>query len=339
MTVTRDRFATYREICSQAQTLKEVLLAHGKPPLNLQDFSEILFVGCGSSLFLGQAVSESWQRVSARAVPSSEILLRPDRFQGRKETCRLVFPISRSGETTETVKAAAILAEQPDTTLCPVTCEPDSSLARLGSTSLIFKEAAEESVVMTRAFTAILGAFLAWEGHLEELKRLVPGIQNSLEANQEKMAQMARNDYRNVIFLGTGSLYPLAKESTLKLKEMTGEVTEAWQTFEFRHGPRAVLDNGSLVWLYAARAEMSYLADAISEFNELGARCLVVGCDLTDSVRDQAEWVLDFHWALEESSLQGVGLIHLAQLYAFFRAVHLKRDPDRPPKLSRVVKL
>lgn len=339
MTITREHYATYREIGSQARVLEEVVRSYPTSPEPLDDFQRILFIGCGSSLFMGQYISESWTQKSMQAVPASEVLLRPGRYRTGDSGKTLVFAFSRSGETTETVSAARLLRDDPATRICSVTCKEESSLASLGDCALVVSEAREESVVMTRAFTSILAAFLAWEEGQEPLLSLAPEIAASLKEREEQIAELALREVRNLVFLGTGPLHALACESMLKVKEMTGEANEAWQTFEFRHGPRAILDTGSLVWIYAAAEDISYLPGVMKEFRELGAECLVAGFRIPDEVAAEASIVMNFDSPLQKSHVQGIGLIHLAQLYAFFRSVHLGRNPDDPPKLSRVVKL
>lgn len=341
MSIDKEHYVTYREIITQGQALEAILDRLEKFPLDLRSYQELAFVGCGSSLFLSQFIARAWSQrlgIRAQAVPASEVILHPAvYFHPGRST--LVFPFSRTGETTETIRAARKLREDYGFPILPVTCYRNSQLASLSSSVLEFPEVPEESIVMTRAFTGILGAFLHWGRGEAQLAKIPSWISASLQENESSLADLAAVPYRNVVFLGTGTLYDVACEAMLKLKEMTGQPAEAWQTFEFRHGPRAILEEGTLAWVFASREEFPYLADIVDEFQSLKAQICLVGNRLPAALRNRVEYCFDFDWALERSESEALGMLHLPQLYAFFRALHLGKNPDRPDKLSRVVRL
>lgn len=334
-------FCTYEEIISQADRLDQVLNRWGVMPEKLGECKHVLFTGCGSSLFLSRLVADTWNaRLDrfCRVVPASEVLLRPgacfDRF---KPTA--VFGISRTGETTETIQALRVARDQYGLRIFPTTCYPDSVLGRMSERTLQFPEVQEDSVVMTRAFTAILAALLDWSGLGKEVRKLPAMISHSLDTNHDRIARLAEQDYEQVIFLGTGPFHPIACEAALKLKEMTGLRADARQLFEFRHGHQATIDEGTLLWLFVGREDIPYLEGLLPPLLELGAKVLSVGASLPQSVQSDSSDSINLPWSGSVTEIEAAGVLHLIQLYAFFRAVRMGRNPDQPLHLNRVVKL
>lgn len=338
----KEHYLTYQEITSQGKALEKVYARLKEVPVDRSLYRQFLFTGCGSSFFLSQLIAYTWRRqlkVSCRAVPSSELILRPAAYLS-EQVPTAVFAFSRTGSTTETIRACRLIGEMRDFSVFPVTCYGDSELAALGPRALVFPELQEQSLVMTRAFTGILGAFLRWAmDDAEELDQMPDRISRSLAAHQERVAGLARQTFQNVVFLGTGPFYPLACEAMLKVKEMTAQPSEAWQTFEFRHGPKAVLDDQTLIWLFAGREDAPYLEDALTDFLNLGAQICLTGNRVPPPLQAYGKAGFIFEWPVQQPETEALGLLHLPQLYAFFRAVQLGKNPDQPDKLSRVVKL
>lgn len=337
----KKRFVTYDEIAGQGRKLSETLSRLEDFPVPLSKGNRYLLTGCGSSLYISLFVTECWRGrlgLDARATPSSELILYPERILKREENPILVA-FSRSGETTETIEAARIARERFDCRIVTVSCDSGSTLASLGDTAIHFDQLRERSVVMTRAFTGILGAFLAWSGLGESVQRLPGWLASALEGNEKPLEALAGLDQKNLIFMGTGPFFPLACEAMLKVKEMTGTVVEAWQTFEFRHGPRAILREGSLVWIFAGEADFPHLPEVISEFQELGAKVCLAGNHLPEMLAKRADLNFSFDWDTKKPEVEACGMLHLPQFLAFFKAIALDKNPDQPEKLSRVVTL
>ncbi|HLU99636.1 MAG TPA: SIS domain-containing protein [Acidobacteriota bacterium] len=335
-----DEFVTYSEIINQPRALEEILSRLEELPVDPTQFDQVLLTGCGSSLFLSGWIAHAWNKhlgTRALAVPSSELIFHP-RSYFRPGDRALLLAFSRSGETTETSRAARIAIDDMGMKVVSVNCYPGSTLDKIGHYRLLFPEVQEKSVVMTQAFSAIAGAFLYWS-KLDEVRALPPLIEESLTKNEEEIEELSTIEFEQLIFLGSGAFAHLASEAMLKVKEMTGKPTEAWQSFEFRHGPRAILRPGSLVWLFGNREDKDHLLDLISEFQDLGAEVCITGNQLPKEALNQADRSFSFDWPLQYTETEALGMLHLAQLYAFFRAVRLGKNPDKPDKLTKVVKL
>src|SRR6516165_3864168 len=127
---------TWNEILSQAEVWKSVLkilrqsapadrIINGSP-----DQREWLFIGCGTSFYLAEAAALSWTLLTglpARAIPASEILLFPRLLTTASNQMQAVV-ISRSGRTSEAVRAARVLGEKLQIATLGITCARNSDV-------------------------------------------------------------------------------------------------------------------------------------------------------------------------------------------------------------------
>ncbi len=122
--------------------------------------TEWLFVGCGSSYYLAMAAAASWSAITgmrARAIPASELLLFPELVSGGHGRGKMAaVVISRSGRTSETVRAARLLEREKNIRVLAVTGTPDQPLEQVATATLPLLPCDEQSTVMTRSFTSML---------------------------------------------------------------------------------------------------------------------------------------------------------------------------------------
>src|SRR5437879_5314451 len=122
------------------------------------DATELLFIGCGSSYYIALASAASWKMMTgsrARAIASSELLLFPNLVLPDSSGVAAVV-ISRSGRTSETVRAAEFLEREKDIRTLAVTGTRNQPLDQIASSTLGLPACDEKSTVMTRSFTAML---------------------------------------------------------------------------------------------------------------------------------------------------------------------------------------
>lgn len=292
---------TYREISRQPETWRETIdtLSQRKDEfLRLfEEFQpeEILFTGCGSSYYLSIAAAYRLQDqlgISAKAVPASDILLKPASVLNNHRRT-LVIGSSRSGNTTELVRAMDVARKQSSVRTLGITTRPDSQLAQQGE-ALILPHVQEKSVVMTGSFTNMLLSLqllAGWvsgdEDFLEELKRL-PELGKARMEKAEELGKTVGGDRRfdHYIYLGQGSYYGLALEGMLKLKEMTQLQTEAFNPLEFRHGPISVLNDRCRVILLSGRVFQPYRRSLIADIRRLKAEVVLVGEEVEEERAD-----------------------------------------------------
>ena len=139
-----------------------------------------------------------------------------------------------------------------------------------------------------------------------------------------------------MFFLGSGPRYGLACEAMLKLKEMSLTTSEAYHFLEFRHGPKSMVDEGTLVVGLLSEAAREAEVAVLREMKELGGRILVL-TEAKDGL-DWADHVVCFQSDLPEVTRLPLYLPTL-QLLAYYRAVGKGLDPDAPRNLDAVVQL
>ncbi len=119
---------------------------------------EWLFVGCGSSYYIALSAAAAWSSITgvrARAIPASELLLFPEIVLAGSAHIAAVV-ISRSGRTSEAVRAAQVLEREKNIRVLAVTGTPDQPLEQTATATLPLLPCDEQSTVMTRSFTSML---------------------------------------------------------------------------------------------------------------------------------------------------------------------------------------
>src|SRR5215469_4064578 len=120
--------------------------------------TEWVFIGCGSSFYLAEAAAATWTLLTgqaARALPASEPLLFPG-LAGRTTENTQVVVISRSGQTSEAVRAAHLFSREYRVPTLGITCSSESLLEKSCDRTVRLPAADEKSMVMTRSFSSML---------------------------------------------------------------------------------------------------------------------------------------------------------------------------------------
>lgn len=340
---------TYSEIMSQGAVWAATLeafdeQASGVESLLRRPFSQTLFTGCGSTYYLSRAAASAWQSLTrrpARGVPASEIWLQSSSVLAGEDT--LLVTVSRSGETTETLRALEVFEAEGGRESLSITVYGERELARRTRHALVTRGAEEESVAQTRSFSsmyllaqAAAGAAAGDSRHLESLRQ-APAHFQPLVARHEELARTLARDKSLVrfIFLGSGAQYGLACEAMLKMKEMSLSPSEAFHFLEFRHGPMSVVAPGTLIVGLLGERAYEQEVKVLNEMQALGARVLAVG---ENPANLAAEHVVSLSSGLPELP-RSILLLPVLQLLAFYRAYEKGLDPDRPTNLNAVVRL
>jgi glutamine---fructose-6-phosphate transaminase (isomerizing) len=307
-----------------------------------------LFLACGSSYYLSQIVATLWsRRLQARctAVPASEFLFAPEETIRRTGAQQAVL-VSRSGETTEVLRAAKLLEAERSILTLGVTCNADSALEKLCGRTLKLTWADEQSMVMTRSFTSmlialeLLGAKFSGDQELTSaLDKLPEKVQPWLEVNADKIQEFGgKRRFADFVFLGQSAHYWLAQEAGLKIAEMSSSYAQAYHTLEFRHGLRSIAGRDTLITFLISEAAAAEETQLVSEMKELGAATFVVTNRATETLRRASDLLVEFRMEEPEFALLAPTAIPAQLLGA---AVGLRKglDPDTPKNLSRVVTL
>lgn len=333
---------TFREIMSQPEAWAEAL-AYLRAHLNEieaispHDFDEVIFTGCGSTYYLALAAAALVQEldgVYARGLPASEIWLYPQAaYSANRKT--LLVAVSRSGTTTETLRAVEGFKQQTDGKVVTLSCYPQGDLAHLGDLNLVLESGQEQSVAQTRAFSVLYLAtvFLAhrWAAKpLEPLNDLPAVCRHLLEAHAPLAKRLGRSSqFDRFYFLGSGPRYGLACELSLKMKEMTLSHSEPFHFLEFRHGPQSMVTDTTLIIGLLSETNGDSERAVLREMKGRGAHIL----SLAETDAD-----ISFGSGVSES-LRNPLYLPVVQLLAFERSLSRGLEPDRPHNLEAVVML
>ena len=346
---------TFQEIMSQSEAWNATLESVKTQFSQIADFAErtrpvsrsgplALFTGCGSTYYLSLSAAYLWSRLvgmPSRALPASEIWLFPEYTLPSQPT--LLVAVSRSGETSETVKAVEVYHQHGGKDCLAVTCYPESSLARQATRLLVTQRAQEQSIAQTRSFTSmflLIQAVASRAGGRIDLLNQMSSLPQAFDRLVTAYLPLAKGLAENpkverIIYLGSGASYGLACEAMLKMKEMSLTPAEAFHFLEFRHGPKSVVAPGTLIVGLVSEAAREQEALVLAEMRSLGATVLVVA---ESGVGMPADYLVEMHSGLDDLTNRILALPVL-QLLAYYRALARGLDPDRPTNLDAVVKL
>ena len=335
---------TQQEIFSQPEAWAAALKVMDETRQNMLDleptrrYRQVLFTGCGSTYYLSLAAASLTQELTglpARAFPSSELWLYPrsSYVDGKS----LLVAVSRSGETSETLRACEAFLADKHGDLLTLTCYNDMPLAKMGQLSLVFPSGKEQSVAQTRAFSTLYLATVAlaslWAGRADlfsSLARLPAAGQKVLEQVVPLTAELGPDSAIDRFYwLGSGPRYGLACELSLKMKEMSLSHSEPFHFLEFRHGPKSMVTKSSLVVGLQSSVNGSREAEVLADVKNLGGRVLDMA---------EAGSTVRFESGLDEA-IRNVLYLPVGQLIALKRSISKGLNPDRPTNLDNVVKL
>jgi len=306
-----------------------------------------LFIGCGSSYYVALAAAAtvtSLTGLPAHAVPASEILLYPELVLVAMRDYVPVL-ISRSGRTSEVLRAAELLKSRNISTLA-ITCAPGQPLEKLAAMVVSLPRADERSTVMTRSFSSMLlavqelAALLAKNSEFcDSLHKMPASAAALLQPLPTKIRDFVRTHrFADYVCLGQGPFYGLACEYALKVTEMALSYAQSFHTLEFRHGPKSIVGPETLLVFLLSESGYQAECEVLEEMKSLGGTTLVVVNKADARVRAAADLLVELR--LEAPELAGLGP-HLfpGQLLGLYTGLHKGLDPDSPRNLSRVVTL
>jgi len=317
----------------------------------LDQVKAVQIIACGTSYHAGLVASywlEAIAGVPCRVEVASE-------FRYRETVLvddTLVVTISQSGETADTLAALREIKEKTNLTLA-VCNVPESSLVRESELKLMTRAGPEIGVASTKAFTTQLIALLMLVAALgkrrnlsdEKIKNLfqqalsLPILIDGILKRKTEIDEWAEDftDLNNAIFIGRGTLFPIALEGALKLKEISYIHADAYPAGELKHGPIALIDNDlptiaiaskdgyegkikSNIQEILARGGHVYLfADERLNMSDLGENCRVMSIPAVDA------------------DLAPVLFSIPLQLFSYFVAVRKGTDVDQPRNLAKSV--
>jgi tagatose-6-phosphate ketose/aldose isomerase len=347
----------WQEVYDLIRSQKTALESFLNPLLADGDL-RIILSGAGSSAFIGEAAGGVVQTNTGRltqAIATTDLITHPHLYF-MKDKPTLLVSFARSGDSPESVAAVNLANEYCSNIFhLIITCNRNGKLVQNHSSnsySLVLPERAnDKSLVMTGSFTGMLLSIIlvskisVIENLHGAVQVLISEANDLLDKQLPRLKAIAEQTFERVVFLGSGPSLGVARECHLKLQEMTdGKVICKHDSFlGFRHGPRAVLNERSLIVYLLSHDEHVLLYE-----RDL---CLSIDADVrkipsisfNHYIENLQNSVLAITFPARKGESDELAFINaalLGQLFGFYHSLHLGLKPDNPSvsgSISRVV--
>lgn len=350
-----------KEIYEQPETITQTLtnyvdefrLSADMPKtLDFTRYNRVVIIACGTAFYAGMVAKYWFEQIAKLAVDidvASEFRYRRPVLDDKT----LFLAVSQSGETADTL-AALRYCQQAGLDTAALVNVMTSTMAREADIALPINAGPEIGVASTKAFTSQLTALAALSlaaarargvidataeqeiaGEMIQVPRKITDVLD-LDSEIERIA-FDLSKARSAFYLGRGSQVPIAYEGALKLKEISYIHAEGYPAGELKHGPIALIEDGTPVIVLAPHDEL--FEKTISNLQEVasrGAKIILI----TDAEGANAAG----HMAVEtlvvpNSDAFGTPVLTtiVMQLLAYHTAVHLGTDVDQPRNLAKSV--
>jgi glutamine---fructose-6-phosphate transaminase (isomerizing) len=323
----------------------------GLTELEIQNLRRIVIVACGTAYHagvVGRYIVEEWARLPVEPDIASEWIYRNPVLT--KDT--LVIGISQSGETRDTVNAMKLARERGARTLA-ITNLMGTQITREADAVLYTRCGLEIGVAASKTFTAQVALLSLLALKLAEVRRTLPQEQidfilDRLHELPDKIAaflagshpidDIAQRYYDRPFFLYLGRHIglPVALEGALKLKEISYIPTEAYSAGEMKHGPIALLEEGTPVVVVATDIHVyDKIVSNIQETRARGAKVIAIATDGNEDIQHHADDVIFV--PKTPNFLQAAVAIVPLQLLAYRVARLRGLNVDQPRNLAKTV--
>jgi glucosamine--fructose-6-phosphate aminotransferase (isomerizing) len=352
-----------KEIFEQPETLRNAMRGRLSPdeatahfgglnmsPQQLRGVDRILLTACGTSwhsAMVGEYLIEEFARIPVEVEYASELRYRNPPV----DSSTLVFAITQSGETADTLAAMREMKRQghPTLAICNVV---GSSIAQESDGGIYLHAGPEIGVASTKAFTsqcAVLTMLALYFGRLrhlsyaqgmriiEKLQELPEKVEQALRTSSEvqRIAQKY-HQCNNFLYLGRQFNFPTALEGALKLKEISYIHAEGYPAAEMKHGPIALIDeNTPSVFLIPHGIVYDKVIANMEEIKARGGPVIAITCEGGAQAADLADDVIVIPTV--DDFLQPIVTAIPLQLLAYHIAVLRGCDVDKPRNLAKSV--
>lgn len=324
------------------------------------EINNIILTGAGTSAFIGRSLQGSFFTTTGkltRAVATTDIVSHPYHYFSGNDI-PLVISFARSGNSPESV-AAVELADRFSKKCYHliVTCSEEGALAKVRSKNplevfVLPETANDKSLAMTGSYSSMLltGLLLAYlpqnDFCRKQLRLICAAAGKILKEDIEKIQQLAETNFERAVFLGSGPLAGTATEAALKLQELTDGriICQSDSYLGFRHGPKAVIDNTTLVvYFFNSNPYVrKYEEDLLHAMKNGQTALYQFGVSERETKNRQLDAQVSYNTDTDDIAEDFLPVCSIvpAQLIAFFKSLQLGLMPDTPSasgSISRVV--
>ena len=368
-------FNTAKEILQQPKLWKEALTLFKDSEKDLLDFFSrinlneeyrIIFTGAGTSEYVGNILEpflNKNEKKEFESIATTDILNNPLNYF-KKEKKTLIVSFARSGDSPESAGVIDIADKLIDEVYhLFITCNKEGALAKRAEGNekifllLMPEESNDKGFAITSSFSCmLLSAILALsknsEEVIEEMLKIIDIAEKELKNKYIEIKEIAEQEHKRIVVLGSGILKGLAQELSLKVMELSAGkiVSVSNTTLGFRHGPKAIVNNETIVFELINQDEyaVKYDEGLLEEMSEDKSADKLIAYNISsnDLIEESTYKVIK----LDETDREKIKNRELAslfiyliygQIYAFFKSQYLGNTTDNPfpsGEVNRVVK-
>ena len=317
--------------------------------IDLKNIDKVVIIACGTAYhagLVGKYAIEKWANIAVDVELASEYRYREPSVDNKT----LLIPISQSGETMDTLMAMRYAKEKGAKVFA--VCNTNGSTIPRESDAVLYTHAGPEiAVASTKAFeTQLIAMYLIGlhlgrirgtisaelmaeiESELSELPAKVEQVLETVEPLRELTRKFSKST--SMLFLGRHVGFPTALEGALKLKELAYMHAEGFAGGELKHGPIALIEDGTPVVAIMPAAGSLLAEKMASNIQEVKARGAVV-IAIADSPLAAANHLVRIPTTHE--FLQPVLSVVPLQVIAYEMAIARGNDVDQPRNLAKSV--
>ena len=368
-------FNTAKEILQQPKLWKETLEIFRNSEKSLKEYFkkigfgkefDIVFTGAGTSEYVGNILEPLLNKNETgefKSIATTDILNNPLNYF-KKEKKTLIVSFARSGDSPESAGVIDIADKLIDEVYhLFITCNKEGALAKRAEGNekifllLMPEESNDKGFAMTSSFSCmLLSGILAFsknsEEVIEEMLKIIDIAEKELKNKYIEIKEIAEQEHKRIVVLGSGILKGLAQELSLKVMELSAGkiVSVSNTTLGFRHGPKAIVNNETIVFELINQDEyaVKYDEGLLEEMSEDKSADKLIAYNISsnDLIEESTYKVIK----LDETDRQKIKNRELAslfiyliygQIYAFFKSQYLGNTTDNPfpsGEVNRVVK-
>lgn len=316
----------------------------------MRRINRVIFIACGTASYAGMIAKSAFERLAG--IPAEVDVASEFRYRDPIiDENTLVFAISQSGETADTL-AAIREAKRKGAFVRGIVNVVGSTIARETEGGTYIHAGPELAVASTKAYTNMIAVLLLYALQFGRLRKVSHAtgerVLGAIREVSQKMEEVLKQSdaikaiaekykgFSDMLFLGRGVNYPVALEGSLKLKEISYIHAEAYPGGEMKHGPIALLSKDFPVFAIMTKNSLyDKMRSNIEEVRARGTKVVLIATEGDEKAKEVADDVIFVPQTMEliEPLLNTIPL----QLFAYHMAVILGRDVDRPRNLAKSV--
>jgi glucosamine--fructose-6-phosphate aminotransferase (isomerizing) len=309
---------------------------------------KIYAVGCGTAYYSTLTAKNTFEKI-LRIPFETDIA---SEFRYKNPLIRqgdILFAVTQSGETTDTI-AAAKLAKENGAYVAVVTNKLHSTITQYADIVIPALSGAEIGVAATKSYVAQVAAFALLAEKIADVQKkpfakdikkefsLLPQKVSSVLASEIVIKNLAESylNSKKTFYIGRGIDYAVALEGSLKLKEISYKHCEGYAAGELKHGTFALIDSSTLVIAIVTQKDIAEKTmNAVHEVKARNAKVILITSLKEYFDTPHADYVLKVAECME--AVSPIINVIPAQLFALYTSLALGLDPDKPRNLAKSV--